>query len=666
MSLTKVQSILNEDGLMSQCMAGFEYRPPQVEMAEAVERAFEEGHPLIVEAGTGTGKSLAYLIPAILWAVRNKKKVVVSTYTKTLQQQILSHDIPFIKERLGVEFNHALCLGHENYLSLRRLQRAAQTGLFARSEEDGQMQAIFDWAQETQTGLRGELPFEALPSVWEEVGRQKDQCMGKNCPTFSSCFYFKERRKWFRSHLLIVNHHLFFANIAHGGGVLPAYDAVVFDEAQNVEDAATSFLGLEISNASLYYFLDRLHNPRTKRGVLNRLEHDLVPEIKRQVSLTRTAVDVFFTRLLEEFGRDDRVLRFYKPPVFDNNVFVPMQRLHELLKTLEGRMQTEEDKLDAGSAAERSLNFNHSLSALLNQNLQDFVYWLEIAKRRRYPRVSLRGVPINVAPLLQQEVFEKNERVILTSATLTTHKGFDFIKERIGCESTDEKVLPAPFDYSTQALVYVPRDLPEPTEKIETYVEGVARRSGELIEASGGKTFILFTSYSVLNRVYEKLEYLGQKFRLLKQGDLPTAEMIRRFKEIPSVIFGTSSFWQGVDIPGDALTSVIITKLPFDVPNEPLTEARMEDLRKNSLDPFTHYQIPRAIIQLKQGFGRLIRKKTDTGIVSILDTRVVNRGYGRHFLASLPSCPVVDDLEEVKAFLSARTRLQRLEADDAV
>ncbi|GJL78540.1 MAG: helicase [Nitrospinaceae bacterium] len=649
---------LEEHGHFSSRMPGFEYRPQQVEMAEAIQRSLVKGQHLIVEAGTGTGKSLAYLIPAILWAVENNKKVAISTYTKTLQQQILNHDIPLLQEELGIPFRYALCLGHENYLSLRRLKRAGQAGLFTAPEEDGQMQAVFDWVGNTSTGLKNDLPFQVLPSVWEEVGRQKDQCLGKNCETYDSCFYFKARKKWFGAHLLIVNHHLFFANVASSGAVLPAFDAVVFDEAQNVEDAATSFLGLEISNSNLYYFLDRLYNPKTKRGVLTRLEHELVPAIRRQVILVRQAVDGFFTRMLEEFGKTERVLRLYKPLVVDNTIYVPLKELHEQLQTLEGRLQSGEDQLDASAAATRCFEFNNTLSAFLNQHFPDYVYWLEVAQRKRFCKIVLRGVPVNIAGPLKEQVFDKIDRMVLTSATLTTEGEFDFIKERIGLEPKEELVLDSPFDYASQALLYVPADMPDPTAKVEVYVERVADRCRELIRATGGKTFILFTSYAVLNRVYEKLEDLGRFYPLLKQGDLPTGHMIERFKEIPSVIFGTSSFWQGVDIPGEALTSVIITKLPFDVPKEPLTEARLEDLKKRSIDPFRHYQIPRAIIQLKQGFGRLIRKQTDTGIVSILDSRVRNRGYGKKFLASLPPARVVDDLDEVSRFLSQRPEVE--------
>ena len=652
MSLHDADHFLGESGQFSDKMPGFEYRPQQVEMLSAVERSLTNGHHLIVEAGTGTGKSLAYLIPAILWAVKNNKKIVISTYTKTLQQQILNHDIPLLQKQLGVSFRYSICLGHENYLSLRRLKRVGQTGLFTNPEEEGQIGALFDWAGTTSTGIRNDLPFQVLPSVWEEVGRQKDQCLGKHCETYDSCFYFKARKKWFGAHLLIVNHHLFFANVASSGAVLPAFDAVVFDEAQNIEDAATSFLGLDISNSNLHFFLDRLYNPKSRRGILTRLDHDLVPTIRKQVLVVRQAVDVFFTRLMEDFGKKDQVLRLYKPLVMDNNIYVPLHELNELLQTLAGRLDFPEDQLDASSAATRCFEFNNTLSAFLNQHFQDYVYWLEIVQKKRFRKIILRGVPINIAGPLKEQVFDKIDRMILTSATLTTQGKFDFIKERIGCEPKEEMILDSPFDYQSQALLYVPRDMPEPTGKLDEFVEKIAERCRELIQAVGGKTFILFTSYAVLNRVYEKLEFLDREYRLLKQGDLPTAQMVERFKELPSVIFGTNSFWQGVDIPGEALTSVIITKLPFDVPKEPLTEARLEELKKRSIDPFRHYQIPRAIIQLKQGFGRLIRKQSDRGIVSILDSRVVNRGYGKRFLDSLPECQIVEKISDVQGFLA--------------
>ena len=270
----EVKKYLDKGGFLSDAIEGFECRPQQIAMAEAVGRVFDSEHHLIVEAGTGTGKSLAYLIPAILWAVKHNKKVVVSTHTKTLQEQLLYHDIPLIHEKLKIPFRYALCLGNENYLSLRRLKRASQAGLFTMVEEDEQMAAIFDWVNETPTGTKGNLPFEPLPSVWEDVGRQKDLCLGKNCETHNTCFYFKEKKRWFGAHLLIVNHHLFFANVASSGAVLPRFDAVIFDEAQNIEESATSFLGLKISNSYLYYFLDRLYHSRTRKGLLSRIEHD--------------------------------------------------------------------------------------------------------------------------------------------------------------------------------------------------------------------------------------------------------------------------------------------------------------------------------------------------------------------------------------------------------
>ena len=649
----RAENYLGKEGILSSGLEGFEYRHQQMNMAGAVEEAFSSGQHLIVEAGTGTGKSLAYLIPAILWAVENNKKVIISTYTKTLQHQILNHDIPLLREKLGIPFRYALCMGNENYLSLRRLKRSAQAGLFTQANEESQWEGVFNWAGETETGYRSDLPFEVLPPVWEEVGRQKDLCLGKNCETHSSCFYFKARKKWFSAHLLIVNHHLFFANVANAGAVLPAFDAVVFDEAQNLEEAATQFLGLEVSNSHLIYFFDRLHNPRTKRGLLTRVEHDSVPHLRKLVMSARQAAEGFFNHLLEEYGKKDRVLRFYKPPLLDNSVYVPLEALREGLKSLEGSLQSEEDRVDAASAAERCFEFNNSLSAILNQHMRGYVYWIEITPRKRFARVVLRGVPIHVAEELQEQVFNKLDRIVMTSATLTTSKGFEFIKERIGYQADEELALDAPFDYPNQALLYVPDDLPEPSDETEIYVKGISNRCRELVDISGGKTFILFTSYALLNQVYERLDDMHFQFPLIRQGDMPTGLMIKKFKERPSVIFGTNSFWQGVDVPGDALQSVIITKLPFDVPKEPLTEARIEELRRQTIDPFKHYQIPRAIIQLKQGFGRLIRKKTDTGVVSILDSRMHRRGYGKQFIASLPPCPVASHLDEVKDFISS-------------
>ncbi|MBI4388743.1 MAG: ATP-dependent DNA helicase [Nitrospinae bacterium] len=650
MLIDEVKKYLGPGGALSRSMPSYEFRPQQLEMAESVARAFEEGFPAMVEAGTGTGKSLAYLTPAVLWAVANNKKVVVSTYTKTLQQQILNQDIPLLREKLGLSFRYAVCLGHENYLSLRRLKRASQTGMFTRPEEDAQLRAIFDWAGETAAGIKSELPFEPLPSVWEDVGRQKDLCMGKNCETYESCFYFKERRKWFSSHILVVNHHLFFANVAGNGAVLPRFDAVIFDEAQNVEEAATAFLGLEISNLGLTYYLDRLHNPKTRKGALGRI--DPAPmHLYNLVAQTRRAAESFFANVFETYGRSDRTVRFYQPPPLENVLQSPMEELHESLKTLEGQLTSEAERLEVASAAARCSEYNAALQSLLDQRQPDYVYWLEVSGRKRGPRAVLCGVPVNVAGTLNREVFGKIERVTMTSATLAAGKGFDFIKNRIGFEPREEKILDSPFDYSTQALLYLPADLPEPGDKTARYIESISARARELILAAGGRTFILFTSYDALNRVYLELEPLSRQFRLLKQGDLPTGQMIERFKEVPSVIFGTNSFWQGVDIPGEALTSVIIVKLPFDVPTDPLTEARLEDLRRRSINPFRHYQIPRAVIQLKQGFGRLIRKKTDTGVVAILDTRLTRRSYGSQFIKALPPCRVTDDMEEVRSFL---------------
>ena len=655
MDVAKIKTYFDNGGVLSQKLGSFEFRPQQLEMAEAVAASLEEGHHLMVEAGTGTGKSLAYLIPAVLWAIKNETRVIVSTYTKTLQEQIVNQDIPFLREVLGLPFRYSLCLGSENYLSLRRMKRASQTHLFGNVEEDEQLNEVFDWAGRTESGFRNDLPFEPSPAVWEEVGRQKDLCMGKQCETFNSCFYFKERRKWFGAHILIVNHHLFFANVANSGAVLPRYDAVIFDEAQNLEEAATSFLGLNVSNSGLIYFLDRLYNAKTKRGTLARLRDDLTIEIQQRVSRVRIAVEGFFANLFDEFGHKERTLRFYSPPTLNNTLFIPLQDLHEALKALEQRVTSEEEQLEVSAAATRVFEFNNTISALLNQNMKEYVYWLEVTPKKRFTRATLRGMPININEELHEQVFSKIDRAVLTSATLTTNRSFDHMKERLGCTPKEEATLDSPFDYTRQALLYLPQDMPEPGAEVAQYVAALADRTLELIQATGGKTFVLFTSYDILNRMHKILDPKLLQYQILKQGEMAPSRMIKRFKEKPSVIFGTNSFWQGVDIPGDALSSVIITKLPFDVPSEPLTEARIEDMKKRSINPFKHYQIPRAIIQLRQGFGRLIRKRTDKGVVAILDSRLTQRSYGKQFLKSLPECAQTQNLEDVKKFLSDRT-----------
>ncbi|MFQ5716417.1 MAG: ATP-dependent DNA helicase, partial [Nitrospinales bacterium] len=535
--------------------------------------------------------------------------------------------------------------------------RAHQMGLFTQAEASRQLQAIADWAGTTQTGVRTELPFDPLPAVWEDVGRQKELCLGKKCETRDVCFYFKERKKWFGAHLLIVNHHLFFANIASGGGVLPRYDAVIFDEGQNLEEVAANFLGLEVSNTALTYFLDRLFNPKTKKGLLTRLgEKRQARLLQKKAQRAREAAKMFFDGCFERYGRRNRTLRFYTPMPTKNLVFHPLQDLQESLKTFEASLDSDEDRLEISAAASRCAEFNEALRAFLNQSFPGYVYWLEVVEGKRFPRVLLRGVPIDVSAELKERVFDKTERVVITSATLSVDQTFDFIKERLGCEPEEDMVLDSPFDFPSQVLLYLPVDLPEPSEKTEPYIRALSRRVSDLVHAADGRTFILFTSYDMLNRVYRELEALSQKYTLLKQGETSANRMIEIFKKKPSVIFGVSSFWQGVDIPGEALKSVIIAKLPFDAPNEPVTEARLERLREQSVNTFTHYQVPRAVIQLRQGFGRLIRKKTDTGVVSILDSRMTTRHYGKTFFDSLPDCRVAEDIEEVKTFLMNREK----------
>ena len=652
MIIDSIYKYLGPGGSVERSMEAFESRPQQLEMAQAIGNAFDQGNHLMIEAGTGTGKSLAYLIPAVLWATKNNKKVVISTYTKTLQQQILNHDIPFLQKCLGISFRYSLCVGHNNYLSLRRLERARQTGLF-QGNDSRQVDFISKWSKETTAGLRGELPFEVMPSVWEDVGRQKELCLGNRCPTYETCFYFKARRKWFASHILIVNHHLFFANIASGGGVLPRFDGIIFDEAQNIEETATRFLGLDVSNDTLFYFLDRLYNPKNQKGILSSLDTDRsLLHIEQKIVQVRQTAALLFNKIFESFGHCGRSQRLYKPMNISNTLYNPLRELQESLILLGSSLESDEDQLEIGGAATHCLEFNESLETFLEQRSKGFVYWLEIGNKRknRQQRIQMRGVPIDISLQMQDHVFAKTERITMTSATLSTNNSFEFVNRRIGFKPQEEVILESPFNYAEQTIIYIPSDMLEPIEEPKKYYKALSHRIIDLIELSGGRTFILFTSYDSLNRVHLELESSSLNYPLLKQGELSARAMIEKFKRKPSVILGTNSFWQGIDIPGNALQSVIITKLPFDVPSEPIIQARIEELSKMGVNPFLHYQLPRAILQLKQGFGRLIRKKVDRGVVSLLDPRIVNRSYGKQFIDSLPNGTIADDLSTVREF----------------
>jgi len=679
MSLNRVKEVFGKDGVLAHSLKDYEVRREQEEMAEAICSTLTCGRHLVVEAGTGVGKSWAYLIPLSFWSVENKKRVIVSTYTKALQQQLVEKDLPFLKDVLGIDFKFALCLGAGNYLCPWRLNRSVSQGLFDTGTEQEELRHLWNWSLKTTSGLRLDLDFEVSNRLWEMVCRESDLCLDKKCPHFHNCFYFKAYRERFSSHILIVNHHLYFTNLVSGGGVLPQAEVVVFDESHNLEDVATDYLGLEFSNSGLKFLLDSLYNPVSGKGLLNRMAFLKQKKLEKSHNLledARQAGEVFFKELSDKIPEGETVRRIHSDDFVSNSLNKPLLRIISHLKKLLDEIKEEEDRFEISVHIQRletarsalrkildpSLMWNgEGLSFLgLEQKEEGFVYWVESEPKRARPIYRLRAAPVNVGDALNKLIFEETEHVILTSATMTTQGNFNFLKSRLGLEECNEVILGSPFNYKEQALLYLPDGISEPGKSHEEYLNSLVQEVENILEITGGRAFVLFTSYGDLDRIYSELSTRVSKYPIFRQGDMSPYRLLEGFKETEgSVLLGTTTFWQGIDVPGSALECVIITRLPFSVPDEPVIEARLEELKRDGKNPFLQYQVPQAILRLKQGFGRLIRRKDDFGIVAILDPRIKTRYYGKLFLESLPPCRHADSLKDIEEFLNLKLSLSR-------
>ena len=644
-------SILGPAGKIARRLPAYEHRTEQLEMARAVASALERPGHLVVEAGTGVGKSFAYLVPAILAAVHDKKKVVVSTHTIALQEQLLNKDIPFLQSVMGEEFTAVLVKGRSNYISLRRLNVAIQRqdAIFQRVEESDQLATVRMWSTRTSDGSRSDLSFRPFPSVWEAVQSEDGNCLGRECPNHKDCFFYRARRRVQHANILIVNHALFATDLAlrDAGdfGILPKYDVAILDEAHTFEAVAGQHLGLQISSLGVDLRLARLYNERNGKGLLGFKKLDAaINQLKR----ARDAADDFFARIEDWHHR--------QPASFNGRVRIPLSMaeiLPEELRRLasaihEGAQKFEqpEERIELDAADSRCRALADEISAWLRQAESDNVYWIELENKSR-TRIKLASAPLDVGPKLRSMLFERVPTCVLTSATLCVGAPpkFDFIKSRLGLTCAATLALGSPFDYARQVTIHLPKNLPDPGAQADLFERGAIRAIAHYLERSQGKAFVLFTSYKMLEAAARALTpWLARRnIALFAQSDgMPRSKMVEAFKaDVNSVIFGADTFWQGVDVPGEALSNVIITRLPFSVPSHPLLEARLEDIRRHGGSPFVEYQVPEAVIKLKQGFGRLIRTKTDRGIVVILDPRVLTKAYGRTFLNSLPKCPQI-------------------------
>ncbi len=632
--MSDIKKIFEPGGELSKSLSGYEFRPQQGEMAEAVAESISSGQQLVVEAGTGTGKTLAYLVPAIL----SGRQVVISTGTKNLQEQIFFKDVPFLRKHLrkhlGKDFTAVMLKGRSNYLCNLRLKRFAQAPLFKeRKSEPRLWEMIYDWAQKTETGDRAELtdlPDNSL--VWSQICSNSDFCGAQKCPRQTDCHVSRLRKEAENAQILVVNHYLFFADLAirakRGGGVLPLYECVIFDEAHLVEEIASTYFGFSISNYRL-----------------EELVRDAVREIDDQKPLDRKEFIRDLDNLESRAGIFFHPFKSIKERRFSLKEIEPDKEAGEILMTslsaLYEKIAAVKPFPDTSRAiARRFLGMHEELGRLLKREDEDYIFWGET----RGGGVFLNASSIDVAPLLKETLY--SERLaIFTSATLASSEEFNYICARLGIEDAATLLLPSPFDYKNQASIYLPQ-MPAPDGS--DFLDALSVEAKRVIALVRGRTLFLFTSFRNMWEIRKRLED-ALPYNILMQGEAPRHVLLDRFKEdVDSVLFATSSFWHGVDVQGEALSCVIIDRLPFTSPGDPIMSARIDRIKKKGGNAFIDYQLPEAVLLLKQGLGRLIRHRKDRGIMMIADSRLKTKGYGKTFLASLPPAPVTNSFEALK------------------
>ena len=661
-ALPSLHEFFAPGGVLARSPLPYEYRPGQLEMAKAVEKALAERRHLIVEAGTGTGKTLAYLLPAL----RTGQRVIISTGTKALQDQLYFRDIPFLESLLG-ELRVCYMKGRANYLCRHKLVTLRNQPILSGLEEIDQYRQIAEWEQTTETGDRAELS--GLPessALWSKLDARSDACLGSTCPDYRRCFITEMRRKALESDIIIVNHHLFFADLsvrreasgAPDAGILPEAAAVVFDEAHELEEVASSYFGLSVSNIRFEELArDTDTMLRGKEGAGN------LPGVTQQL---RERARLFFAGLpMTGDGRQP----FTGREEFLENAGDLYLGVTGTLRRLEAEIDNLKNVDEAPGLRKRVTRLRSELEFLLESNATNTVYWLE---RRVYGGAEkgtaatrggfrsqvrttfLQATPIDVSELLAELVFETIPTVVLTSATLTVQGGFEHMRRRLGLREARELVVPSHFRYGEQALLYLPPEMPDPRDP--DFPEAAARCIQRVLEITRGRAFCLFTSYSQMRDLYERLLPVLD-FPILLHGNAPRKALLDEFRSTPNaVLFGTSSFWQGVDVQGEALSCVIIDRLPFAVPNDPVVQARMKAIEEAGGKPFFEYQVPEAVLTLKQGFGRLIRSLEDRGVLVLLDPRIRRQRYGQTFLQSLPPYRMTTTITDVERFFESTTQ----------
>jgi len=643
--------VFGENGLIAQNHESYEYRDGQIKMAQAVASAFENKRHLIVEAGTGTGKTLAYLVPAIAASLGTKKRIIISTGTKNLQEQLMRKDIPFLQKTLPRKFVAEYMKGRSNYACLNRIAKAENQPLLDGMQDVRYFDEIARWSRETKVGDRSELTD--LPDnlgFWSRINAKSDTCLGQKCPDFEPCFITRMRARAENADIIIVNHHLFFADLSVRGNqygkVIPDYSAVIFDEAHLIEDIAADYFGFQISN----FQLDELVRDTDSLPIADAVTTMRLTKVSAKIYGLSEQFWIRFTQARAADGRFPLL-----PEVFGyldtegESRPTPLGEAYVALNAALGQLETEVDAFseqmtEAESLVRRIRQARFDLGFIVKQADRNFVYWLE----RRGKGIFLQASPIDVSMLLKEKLFDRVETCVLTSATLSSNGSFNFIRDRLGLNNgkTETMLAPSAFDYEKQAVIYIPKTMPDP--RAPEFSQMAAGEIVKILRITQGRAFILATSNYSMRALYE-LVSSRVNYPCFIQGSMSKEGLLERFRETPNaVLFATSSFWQGVDVRGDQLSCVIIDKLPFAVPSDPVVAARTKFIDDNGGKSFFDYSVPQAIISLKQGIGRLIRSKTDKGVIAILDSRLRTKSYGRDFLNSLPKARIVSELGAIE------------------